>query len=520
MDDPVPIELRLLKSFHLLLSSTRIYQDNNKVLVSAVERFVALVHQLCHESDEVTLLLSDGSFYLNRERVVFDRLSSGFAPQILQFFEERGMEGLRFHESIRDASLNDIVALFRWLDDAARQDDPVSWLERKIGEHNLAWVEHVRVSVVTLTREQPVGQGAATDSPAPPDPEKGGEDTGTGTTGAAAGAEQGPGDGGEDGARRVSRRRNAIQTYGYAVLSLQDITQRISSDRRSGIRKIVRLAQNMVDMVVSDNTMFLSLSTIRDYDDYTYTHSINVAILSICIGNKIGLSRRSLESLSLGALFHDLGKTNVPRAILNKPGRLSAHELQVMKEHSLDSVRRIIKLKTSRQKKVGMLLPPFEHHLKYDLSGYPQSPRKKPLSLFGRIVCIADVFDALTAPRVYRPEAWSPDRALGFMLELAGKDFDPVLLKVFINMIGIYPIGTLLRLDNDDLGLVARYSEENDGGKELWLQLIHDDDGGIYRKGDLINLGPWSPHVSSFNRPVLESLHPSVYGIQPAEFLL
>ena len=224
--------------------------------------------------------------------------------------------------------------------------------------------------------------------------------------------------------------------------------------------------------------------------------------------------------MSLAALFHDLGKTDVPREILNKPGPLNDLELQVMKKHSLDSVRRIIRLKTTRQKKAGLLLPPFEHHLKYDLSGYPKTPRKKPLSLFGRIVCIADVFDALTAPRVYRPVAWSPDRALGFMLERSGKDFDPLLLKVFINMIGVYPVGTLLRLDNEDIGLVSRYAEGEDGRKELWLQLLCPEEGGGFRKDELINLGSWNPATASFARPVQESLHPSVYGIQPAEFLL
>eukprot|EP00362_Geleiidae_sp_MMETSP1317_P000883 CAMPEP_0201283660 /NCGR_PEP_ID=MMETSP1317-20130820/37106_1 /ASSEMBLY_ACC=CAM_ASM_000770 /TAXON_ID=187299 /ORGANISM="Undescribed Undescribed, Strain Undescribed" /LENGTH=124 /DNA_ID=CAMNT_0047600729 /DNA_START=167 /DNA_END=538 /DNA_ORIENTATION=- len=123
----------------------------------------------------------------------------------------------------------------------------------------------------------------------------------------------------------------------------------------------MRLVQNMIDMVVNDNQIFLSLSTIRDYDDYTFTHSINVAILSVSLGHKIGLSKSSLETLSLSALFHDLGKIDIPHTILNKPDKLTEPEFQIIKQHSLDSVRRIIKLRTSRKKKISILLPPFKH---------------------------------------------------------------------------------------------------------------------------------------------------------------
>jgi len=280
------------------------------------------------------------------------------------------------------------------------------------------------------------------------------------------------------------------------------------------------MVHKMIDMVIDDNDVLLGLSTIRDYDDYTFTHSMNVAILSMCLGQRIGLSRKSLETLTLSAMFHDLGKIDVPKNILNKPGKLTDQEFREMKNHSLYSVRRIILLKTSEAKKAEMLLPPFEHHLKFDLSGYPQTPRQKPISLFGRIICIADVFDAITAPRVYRPFAISPDRALSIMQEGSGRDFDPVLLKVFINMIGVYPIGTLLRFDNGETGLVAKYAGEADKEQDLWVQLLQTSADGKFSKGELINLGPYDSGAKKFNRPIAESLHPATHNIQPADFLL
>lgn len=518
MADNFPPEQKLLQTFHLLINSVRLHQDNNKVLMSAVDQFIALICQLCHEEDEVTLLFSEGNFYLNQEKIVTDRLASSFANQMIKYFEDRNFEGLRFYETLEQAPFHEITTFFRYLNDADKQDDTSSWLEQKIEENNFSWVEHVRVSQVSVTQSQ--GAGMSGTGPSVPNNGKGKNEQAASSQASSDGSGTGSEIADAAAELKKQRRKSAIQTYGNAVLSLQDVAQKISTNKRPSIKKTMRLVQNMVDMVVDDNQMFLSLSTIRDYDDYTYTHSINVAILSICMGHKLQLSKSSLETLSLGALFHDLGKIDVPKEILNKPGRLDAGELQQMQKHALDSVRRIIKLKTTRKKKASLILPPFEHHLKYDLSGYPKTPRKKSLSLFGRIICIADVFDAVTAPRIYRPTAWSPDQALGFMLERSGTDFDPVLLKVFINMIGIYPVGTLLMLDDDEMGLVASYSEDEEQKKELQVQLLLSEDDGTFGKGELINMGAWNPESASFNRPVLESLHPSVYGIQPAEFIM
>jgi len=294
----------------------------------------------------------------------------------------------------------------------------------------------------------------------------------------------------------------------------------VSTNRKSGIKKALRMVHKMIDMVTEDSNVLLGLSTIRDYDDYTYTHSLNVAILSLCLGQRIGLSKKSLEILTLSALFHDLGKIDVPKNILKKPGKLSYLEFKELKNTSLYSVRRILLLKTSPQKKTEMLLGPFEHHLKFDLSGYPRTPRNKPLSLFGRIIAIADVFDAITAPRVYRPFAISPDRSLSMMQEGAGRDFDPTLLKVFINMIGVYPIGTVLHLDGGEMGLVAKYSGETGKDRDLWVQLLTPQPSGKFTKGELINLGPFDAAGKKFNRAITGSTHPATYNIQPADFLL
>ena len=208
----------------------------------------------------------------------------------------------------------------------------------------------------------------------------------------------------------------ARKTYSYALASVKEVSQKLASQQRVGMRKIKRMVQNMVDLLMEDDSLFLGMSTIRDYDDYTYTHSVNVAILSLSLGKRIGLSRTSLAVLGICGLLHDLGKVMIPLHIINKPGKLSDEEFPEVQKHPLNSVRQIVKLRGSRDLKDKILLAPFEHHLKYDLSGYPRIDKKKPVSLFGRILTIGDVFDAITSSRVYRPKAFSPYKTLGIML--------------------------------------------------------------------------------------------------------
>jgi HD-GYP domain-containing protein (c-di-GMP phosphodiesterase class II) len=488
------LELRFLLALHMLINSARIHQDNNRTLLSSVEQFIAIIRQLFEEEDEVGLLTSAGRFYLRQEKLVYRANIAGIAGAMLNLFEQRKLNGLRFFPAIMDAPAADIASFARILIKAENQENPSGWLATELNETRFSWVEPVPASDERLQE--------LTADATQPDRENGKPREKTGST------------------RERGKKEQAIMTYGYAVLSLRDIAHKVSANRKSGIKKALRMVHKMIDMVTEDSNVLLGLSTIRDYDDYTYTHSMNVAILSLCLGQKIGLARKSLETLTLSALFHDLGKIDVPKNILNKPGKLSDLEFKEMKNHSLYSVRRILLLKTSPQKKAEMLLGPFEHHLKYDLSGYPRTPRNKPISLFGRIIAIADVYDAITAPRVYRPFAISPDRSLSIMLEGAGKDFDPILLKVFINMIGVYPIGTVLTFAEGKIGLVAKYSGEEGKNKDLWVQLLTPLPEGKFAKGELINLGPIDAERKTFNQPILGSTHPAAYNIQPADFLL
>jgi HD-GYP domain-containing protein (c-di-GMP phosphodiesterase class II) len=207
----------------------------------------------------------------------------------------------------------------------------------------------------------------------------------------------------------------------------------------------------------------------------------------------------------------------VPEAIFKKEEPLTEEEFGEIRKHPLNSTRLILRLRATIRRKSGIIMPPLEHHLGFDLKGYPQIGWKKPQTLCGRILAICDYFDALTSLRVYRHEAYSADRALGLMLSKSGTYFDPLLLKVFINLMGVYPIGTLLKLDNGEIGLVCR-SPDTKVMSRPWVLLLHSDGSGGFVKGEEVNLADHDKEGFYF-RSVASSANPMNYNIQPAEYL-
>jgi HD-GYP domain-containing protein (c-di-GMP phosphodiesterase class II) len=394
--------------------------------------------------------------------------------------EKRNLPGLCFFTDIQNVSAGEIIEFNRTLNTAEQQEDPLKWFVQQLENQGVSWVE------VVYERDVP--------------PEEQAPET--------------------DPRDQVKKRKEQARTaYFYALDSLKEVAEKISCRKKAGVRKSLRVVQNMVDLVMEDEPILLGLSTIRDYDDYTFTHSVNVAILSMCLGHRIGLSRMSLHRLGISGLFHDLGKLDIPIEIILKPGKLSQSEFEEIKKHTIYSVTQIIKLQAPHELKTKILLPPFEHHLKYDLSGYPKTNRKKPVSLFGRIITIADVFDAITSPRGYRDMAFTPDQALSMMLDGAGTHFDPILFKIFINMLGVYPIGSLLELDTGELALVMDNETALDETRPLVVLLEEKGNGGYARAG-VADLAERDTQSGAFLRTIVKSIHPSTLGIQPAEFLI
>jgi HD-GYP domain-containing protein (c-di-GMP phosphodiesterase class II) len=462
-------EEELFYSIYRMIQALRIHQDNNQLVKICLTDFLDLVSRLDFQ-EPITIQTSEGRFFVQGEKIQYRKEMVKLINGMLRFFHRRGLDGLRLDPSVKKVSLEDLLAFMRPLVQSEEKEDPAGWLLHETGEDRFPWITILKGTKLKRDRVGDI-------------------------------------------------RGKAKSTYFHAMNSLKDVAQRISYQGYAGVRKSRRMVQNMLDCLAEDEALFLCLSTIKDYDDYTYAHSVNVAILSLCLGHRIGLSRRSLEHLGICGLFHDLGKVEVSREILTKPGRLTENEWTEMRKHPTASVRQILKLRVSHEVKSKILLGPFEHHVKFDLSGYPQLDLKKDVTLFGRILQIADVYDAITSPRAYRPYAMSPDQAISHMLEGAGKDFDPILLKVFTIMMGTYPVGSLLELDTGELGLVVDYPMET-GGNYPRIILMEKDEGGKLKRGNIVSLSEQIAETGAHLRKIVKSLNPALYGIQPANFIL
>jgi HD-GYP domain-containing protein (c-di-GMP phosphodiesterase class II) len=270
-------------------------------------------------------------------------------------------------------------------------------------------------------------------------------------------------------------------------------------------------------MASEDSSIMLRLASMKNYEDHTYIHSVNVALLATCLGRHVGLSPVSLEYLAVSALFHDLGKLEDAHETPLKQDELSTEEWGIVRRHPLISVRKILNLDIPHSLRSRIILGPFEHHLNPDLSGYPKTHFVKELSLFGKILRIADVYDALTSQLLDNAGTLTPDEALRRMWSEKGRSFDTILLKGFITMMGIYPIGSIVELDGGEVGIVMDYPDEAEKSLPL-IMLIVDDGNGGKTKGELVNLAEMGIDETKPSRNILKSIHFSALGIDPSQF--
>lgn len=219
--------------------------------------------------------------------------------------------------------------------------------------------------------------------------------------------------------------------------------------------EISQQVENIVDELIGNKGMMINMIDLKCFDNYTYLHSVNVAVLSIIIGIAFDMNKDLLIRLGLGALLHDIGKVFVDKDILNKKDRLTQEEFEEMKTHSKRGYSYLVgKFAFPITSNVAVL----DHHEKFDGSGYPNCKKGNEISLFGRIITVADVYDALTSERPYR-KALSPSESMEYMMGNSGTLFDPDIVNVFIKKIAPYPVGTMVELSNGYQGIIAENYE-------------------------------------------------------------
>ncbi len=249
-----------------------------------------------------------------------------------------------------------------------------------------------------------------------------------------------------------SIRKEALSSLLESIGYLKQIT----IEEEANIFEARRIVRKFTELLFQERSYLIALTIIKDIGSYTFNHSANVCILSIAMGIELGLSRKDLLELGIAALFHDLGKIDIPGDILNKPDTLTNIEYEKIKQHPYLSAERIIFLKGIEEVPVFALRGVLEHHIDYSGAGYPVVSTKKP-TLFARIIRIVDSYDAMTTPRIYQ-NVRGPFEALKYIVQSKGI-YDPSLVKIFLDIMGIYPPGTIVLLKGDMKGVMISENE-------------------------------------------------------------
>jgi putative nucleotidyltransferase with HDIG domain len=266
------------------------------------------------------------------------------------------------------------------------------------------------------------------------------------------------------------------------------------------------MVDSLAQAVAQNRTALLSLTALKNYDNYTFTHMVNVSILTMGQARGLGIDGPLLREFGMAGLMHDIGKVQTPNEILNKPGKLTDEEFTILKRHTIDGAEIL-----RRTPEMPTLAPvvAFEHHLRADGTGYPAAVRPQ-LNLGTTLAGVADVFDAMRSQRVYQP-ASPTDRILTVLRHNDGTQFDQNLVRRFVQLVGIYPAGNLVRLDTGEIAVVLKPYAPDPYRPQVRILLAADR--LPLREPQDLNL--WELGDETQPRSIQAPVDPAEYGIDP-----
>ncbi|WP_462326541.1 HD-GYP domain-containing protein [Desulfobaculum sp.] len=239
--------------------------------------------------------------------------------------------------------------------------------------------------------------------------------------------------------------------YADSVTFAREFMTEVSTGGKVDYERSGVFVEEVIDSVTRNRDALVSMTKLRSSDEYTYTHCINVSVLATAFGDEMGLPHEDLMDLGLAGLMHDLGKALIPPMVLNKPGKLTDAEFDLIRKHPQRSITVLGRLDAVPRRVLRGVL---EHHEKYNGGGYPAGLMGDDIHLFARYISLADVYDALTSARAYK-SGMPPHKALRIIYSMRGQDFHPGNAERFIKVIGIYPVGSLVQLEDGRYAVVS-----------------------------------------------------------------
>ena len=304
----------------------------------------------------------------------------------------------------------------------------------------------------------------------------------------------------------------AQRVYGTAVETAENLWNAAKAGDQPDPTAARKIIDGLARLVTQDRTSLMALTALKKYDNYTFTHMVNVAALAMAQARALNIDGPLLREFCFAALMHDIGKVNTPLEVLNKPDKLTKDEFDVMKRHVVDGAH--ILRRTPEMPALAPIVA-FEHHLKQDLSGYPENIGSRKLNLCTMIVSIADVFDALRSNRPYR-QGLATVRIRSIMGEQGNPAFNQVLLKRFVNLMGLFPVGNLVRLSTGEVAVVT--AEHPTDPFRPQVKIIMDAAGAMIEEPSLANT--WERDGrGEYPYAIVEAVDPESTDIDPLTYL-
>ncbi len=463
------IESKLLTTFFVLYKTARILEANNNAYTNQLNNFYSAFTELGKTSGTIILKTFSGRYFVNDKMVRFNDSGLSGAASVVSEWKKLGIGGVHFEPTV---TKKQISSFMRFLSKTKPNEDNLESLSDALKQHGL--------DNVTLLAARDEGAGGAS----------------------------------LDEETRKMFRKMARKTFFQAMDTVQEVVVNTMHDRDINISRTKRVVHSLIDQITRDESSMLELAAIRDFDDYTYAHSTNVSVYALTLGVRLGLDRARLSQLGFTALFHDIGKVRLPKDLISKPDAFDEDDWIQMQSHPTLGAKTILRNMKLDIHVARAARGAFEHHINSDFTGYPYLHyKKREPTLFSKIISIVDSFDALTSGRVYLKKSLTPDVVFKKLRYQMSIKFDPFLLKLFNDIIGIYPAGSLVLLTTDEIALVLT---NNDIDKSCPYVKIVGNREGLLKTPLWVDLT--QPEHSE--RKIVRQVEPERYGLDIKDFVL
>lgn len=456
----------VLLHLSIVVKTAKIYEPNNLIFLNQIKELFSMIQDILKAEGDVSFVLRENTLYFLGTKVRFGFSNYNLFRFISSQFLKREISLLSFDSGLSEEELIQFVTLFAKKRDKA--ENPFEELLEEMTERGIKHVSIEKIHPSEITK---------------------------------------------------SSEKYAARVFLMSIKHLKDIFEILKKEETIPMNTTRRLIQCMFNHLLENEPFMHGLTNIKNYDEYTLNHSVNVCLLSLALGRRLGLDKKESVDLGISAFLHDYGKTEIPKEILLKPDKLDKLERDIIERHPHLGAEKLVRLKKYSHLPVGAVNVALEHHVKEDLTGYPQYQKKKNINLYSKIVKTCDFFDALTTKRPYRDKIFTRDEVLKMMMEQSGVEFHPLLMKVFINLMGAFPVGTLVLLNTGEIGIVFEINMEPGFTNRPKVKIIADENGNKV-DGELVDLTETDPQTKNYKRTIVKSLDADKYNIRVTDYFL